>query len=146
MLIIPVVQRQPHQCQPQFPAREAEIVEGEMINKKNIIFLVVLFVAITAGTVWANVYLNQTPINSAATINLKLFSPADIKTFDGTDNNKPIYIGLNGFVYDVSAGREFYKIDGPYHYLAGKDSSVELNLIGGAIIKRKYPIIGKLIK
>ncbi len=74
------------------------------------------------------------------------YTESDLKPFDGTDPNKPIYIGLNGFVYDVSAGREYYQSDGPYHYLAGKDSSVELNEIGGAIISRKYPVIGKLIK
>ncbi len=76
---------------------------------------------------------------------LKVISLDFIKDFDGTDDSKPIYIAMNGLVYDVSAGREFYKLDGPYHYLAGKDSSTELNLIGGSIIKRKYPVVGKLL-
>lgn len=75
---------------------------------------------------------------------LKVLTLDYIKEFDGTDNAKPIYMGMNGLVYDVSAGREFYKLDGPYHYLAGKDSSTELNMIGGSIIKRKYPVIGRL--
>jgi predicted heme/steroid binding protein len=75
---------------------------------------------------------------------LKVLSLDYIKEFDGTDDQKPIYIGMNGLVYDASAGREFYKTDGPYHYLAGKDSSTELNLVGGSIIKRKYPVIGRL--
>jgi predicted heme/steroid binding protein len=81
----------------------------------------------------------------AVVVPKKIFSNADIKPFDGSDDSLPIYIGLNGLVYDVSAGREFYRIGGPYHFLAGRDSSEELNRVGGGIIKTKYPVVGKLI-
>jgi len=74
------------------------------------------------------------------------FTPKYLATFSGVDSKKPIYIALNGLVYDVSEGREFYALGGAYHDLAGKDSSKELNLFGGEIIKRKYPIVGKLVK
>lgn len=77
-------------------------------------------------------------------INLPEMSLTELAQFDGSDSSKPIYIGMNGLVYDVSAGRDYYKIDGTYHFLAGKDSSDQLNIIGGDIIKRKYPVIAKL--
>jgi len=73
------------------------------------------------------------------------FTSDELKKYDGSNPYLPIYIALDGNVYDVSSGRKYYETGGPYHYLAGKDSSKELNLIGGDIIKRKYKIIGKLV-
>lgn len=73
--------------------------------------------------------------------NLPQISQTEIAKHNGS-NDSPIYIALNGLVYDVTAGKEFYIPSGPYHYLAGKDSSKELNLIGGNLIKNKYPVIG----
>lgn len=70
----------------------------------------------------------------------------ELKEYDGTDVTLPIYLALDGLVYDVSAGQEFYAPGGAYHYLAGKDSTVLLRLIGGDIIKRKYPVVGKLVR
>lgn len=74
---------------------------------------------------------------------LPVFSLEQLTKFDGTDPNLPIYIGLNGYVYDVTSGKKFYQTGGTYHYLAGKDSSQMLNEIGGDIIEKKYPIVGK---
>jgi len=77
---------------------------------------------------------------------LKSFPEEDLSKFDGDEPGEMILIGLNGWVYDVSPGSDFYNSNGPYHYLAGRDSSKELNLVGGEIIKSKYKIVGKLIK
>lgn len=72
------------------------------------------------------------------------FDQQTIAQYDGTDPNKPVYLAMDGFVYDVSGGREdFYAPGRPYHYLAGKDSSALLHLAGGTIIKTKYPVVGK---
>lgn len=76
--------------------------------------------------------------------NLKKFSTAQLAKYNGVDPTLPIYIGLDGFVYDVTKGKDFYKVGGPYHDLAGRDASSELHLVGGGIIKRKYPIVGRL--
>ena len=74
---------------------------------------------------------------------LPMFTLKDLKTYDGTDLSKPVYIGYEGYVYDVSSGRaDFYNPGKDYHYLAGKDSTIELNIAGGSIIKRKYKIVG----
>lgn len=75
-----------------------------------------------------------------------IFTPELLGRFDGTDPEKPTYLALDGLVYDVSAGRdEFYAPGKPYHSLAGKDSTRELILAGSSIIRRKYPVVGKLI-
>ncbi len=72
------------------------------------------------------------------------FTPAILTQFDGTDPTKPIYLGLDGLVYDVTTGKEYYDLRGRYHFLAGKDSSDLLHIAGASIIKVKYPVIGKL--
>lgn len=77
---------------------------------------------------------------------LRKFTTEELKKYDGTDPKLPIYLVLDGNVYDVTRGSEFYKVGGPYHYLAGKDSSFELHIVGGDIIKRKYPVIGRLVR
>jgi predicted heme/steroid binding protein len=74
------------------------------------------------------------------------YTEVDLSKYDGTNADLPIYIALNGDVYDVSEGRGFYEPGGTYHYLAGRDSSKELNMIGGTIIANKYPIVGVLTK
>jgi predicted heme/steroid binding protein len=117
-------------------------------NWKWLIYLLLLFLIPTITFLfgyWQRINTaksNDQVINN--TDNLPFMKESDLSEFNGTDPNKPIYIGLNGYVYDVSPGRDFYNPDGPYHYLAGRDSSTELNLIGGDIIARKYKIIAKL--
>lgn len=74
---------------------------------------------------------------------LPVFTKTTIQSFDGSDTNKPIYIAYEGYVYDVSPGRnEYYNIGKDYNYLTGKDSTAELNIVGGSIIKKKYKIVG----
>lgn len=87
-------------------------------------------------------YLNSSP-NVDTNTNLELFTSESIKAFDGTDLTKPVYIAYGGYVYDVSPGRDdFYNEGKSYHYLTGKDSTFELNIAGGAIIKSKYKVVG----
>ena len=74
---------------------------------------------------------------------MQSFSQVDLARYDGSDSSLPIYLALDGYVYDVSAGRDdFYAPGQPYHDLVGKDSSSLLHLVGGDIIKRKYKIVG----
>ncbi|PBP18547.1 cytochrome b5-like Heme/Steroid binding domain-containing protein [Diplocarpon rosae] len=47
----------------------------------------------------------------------------DLKAFDGSDPTKPIYLAINGSIYDVSLGRRHYGPGGSYHFFAGKDAA-----------------------
>ena len=116
-------------------------------NKKISYFLLALLaVMIIIISYFAINYSINSKITTVSTANnLPNISLQALKEFNGDDDSKPIYIGLNGKVYDVSAGREFYRSDGPYHYLAGKDSSVELNLFGPEIITKKYKPVANLV-
>lgn len=117
---------------------------------KRKIFLIIFFILIfIAGFVYYyNFEKNKTNLgNKIQSIkSLPIFKEKDLAVYNGDNPNKPIYIGLDGYVYDVTKGREFYKPGGSYHDLAGRDSTKLLRIFGGEIIKRKYPIIGRLEK
>lgn len=48
---------------------------------------------------------------------------AQLIAYDGTDPNKPIYVALNGSIYDVTAGRHMYGPGGSYSFFAGRDAA-----------------------
>ncbi|CCH43256.1 hypothetical protein BN7_2804 [Wickerhamomyces ciferrii] len=45
----------------------------------------------------------------------------ELSKFNGSIEGKPIYIGINGTVFDVSSSPGIYGPGGSYNYLAGKD-------------------------
>lgn len=47
----------------------------------------------------------------------KVFTPDQLAAYDGTDASKPLYVGIDGDVYDVSASRRIYGPLGPYNAL-----------------------------
>ncbi|EME40024.1 hypothetical protein DOTSEDRAFT_74781 [Dothistroma septosporum NZE10] len=47
----------------------------------------------------------------------------ELKEFDGTDADKPIYLGINGTIFDVSASPAFYGPGGHYNHFVGKDAT-----------------------
>ena len=48
---------------------------------------------------------------------------AELAAYDGSDPRKPVYLALNGTIYDVSAGRRIYGPGGSYHVFAGRDAA-----------------------
>lgn len=50
-------------------------------------------------------------------------SDTDLRPYDGSDSSKPIYLAINGTIYDVSASPAFYGPGGAYHHFAGRDAS-----------------------
>ncbi|ORY16471.1 hypothetical protein BCR34DRAFT_622406 [Clohesyomyces aquaticus] len=46
-----------------------------------------------------------------------------LRAYDGTDPKKPIYLALNGTIYDVSASPQTYGPGGSYHFFAGRDAA-----------------------
>lgn len=47
----------------------------------------------------------------------------ELQAYDGKDPTKPIYIALNGTIYDVTAGARVYGPGGSYSIFAGKDAA-----------------------
>lgn len=50
-------------------------------------------------------------------------TPEQLAGYDGKDASKPVYVALNGTIYDVSNGRKMYGPGGPYSYFAGCDAA-----------------------
>ncbi|CBX99665.1 hypothetical protein IAQ61_005083 [Plenodomus lingam] len=48
---------------------------------------------------------------------------AELALYNGADPNKPIYLALNGTIYDVSSSPQTYGPGGSYHVFAGKDAA-----------------------
>ncbi|KAH0542690.1 hypothetical protein FGG08_002923 [Glutinoglossum americanum] len=52
----------------------------------------------------------------------RTFTPRTLLPFNGI-GDCPVYLAVNGRVFDVSAGRNFYGPGGPYANFAGRDAS-----------------------
>lgn len=48
---------------------------------------------------------------------------AGLFLYNGTDASLPIYLALNGSIYDVSASPHLYGPGGSYHFFAGRDAT-----------------------
>ncbi len=53
----------------------------------------------------------------------KIFTPEELKKFDGSKGSPGIYLALLGQVFDVSKSPKFYGPDGGYGFFAGRDAS-----------------------
>ena len=59
------------------------------------------------------------------------FTAEQLKAFDGTKDEKtgedrPVYLSVNGKVFDVTDGKDFYGPEGPYANFAGRECGVAL--------------------
>lgn len=50
-------------------------------------------------------------------------TPSQLALYNGTDPKLPIYLALNGSIYDVSASPKLYGPGGNYGFFAGKDAT-----------------------
>lgn len=50
-------------------------------------------------------------------------TPEQLALFNGTDTTIPVYIAINGTVFDVSQGRHTYGPGGSYNVFAGRDAT-----------------------
>ena len=117
-----------------------------MKNKKRIVIGVVgAIILVLLGLVYVFVYLPSRPQPHVPIPGEELLPKYTAETlikYDGTDEALPIYMALDGYVYDVTLGKSYYGPSGTYHSLAGKDASKELPVFVGDIVKGKYKIVG----
>jgi predicted heme/steroid binding protein len=62
------------------------------------------------------------PANSTQKGEVQL-TDMELTKYDGSDPTKPIYLALNGTIYDVSASPQTYGPGGSYHFFAGRDAA-----------------------
>merc|ERR1711988_18400 len=63
------------------------------------------------------------PLDNSPQIQEQAFSLEQLRQYDGSKPNSPIYLAIRGKVYDVSTRSEFYGPGGAYHIFAGRDAS-----------------------
>ena len=112
------------------------------IKYKGYLVSFIFALLVVAGFAWF--FRGTSSAKNTSYENLPTMRTAELAQFDGTDQSKPIYLGFEGLVYNVTSGREYYQTGGTYHFLAGKDSTTDLKIAGGEIIKRKYQVVAKL--
>ncbi len=54
------------------------------------------------------------------------FTAEQLKEFDGSNPDKPVYLAIKGTIFDVSANRQMYLPGQGYSLFAGKDASKAL--------------------
>ncbi|CDH57957.1 cytochrome b5 [Lichtheimia corymbifera JMRC:FSU:9682] len=62
------------------------------------------------------------PAKHPDVIVFKNYTPKELEPFNGTNDTR-VLMGVNGSVYDVTRGRNFYGPGGPYANFAGHDAS-----------------------
>ncbi|KAF7361319.1 Damage response protein 1 [Mycena sanguinolenta] len=62
------------------------------------------------------------PKSHPPTVLFKTFTPKTLEPFSGRDGGR-ILLAINGIVFDVTAGRNFYGPNGMYGNFAGRDAS-----------------------
>lgn len=50
-------------------------------------------------------------------------TPEELSTYNGYEKDRPLYLAINGTIYDVSNGLAMYGVGGSYHFFAGRDAS-----------------------
>ncbi|KAJ5779981.1 Cytochrome b5 [Penicillium paradoxum] len=50
-------------------------------------------------------------------------TPSQLSLYNGTDTSLPVYLAVNGTIYDVSANRMIYGPGGSYNFFAGRDAT-----------------------
>ncbi|ORX35024.1 cytochrome b5-like heme/steroid binding domain-containing protein [Kockovaella imperatae] len=67
-------------------------------------------------------YWKTSPFNPNK-IKLRQFTPERLARHDGSNPNLPLYLAIDGQVFDVSSNRRVYGPGGSYNFMTGKDAS-----------------------
>lgn len=112
----------------------------------NIVTVIVILCIAFVSTVYTGytVLLRQKPKQAQAATESPVYTIKSLRDYTGSGKNQQILLAFEGNIYDVTSGKEFYGPGAPYHFLAGTDATKMLHIAGGAIVKRKYPVIGTL--
>ncbi|XP_064482274.1 membrane-associated progesterone receptor component 1-like [Ornithodoros turicata] len=69
---------------------------------------------------------------------------SEIRKFDGTGEDGRVLVAVNGKVFDVTKGKNFYGPGGPYHAFAGHDASRGLATFSVETAKEEYDDLSDL--
>lgn len=95
-----------------------------------------ILVLVVAGYTWTNSRMTTADVKKVTNEDdepdpPRNFTVQQLRYFDGTKDSKsgddkPVYLSVNGTVFDVSAGRDFYGPEGPYSKFSGRECGIAL--------------------
>lgn len=79
----------------------------------------------TSSSTWGynGKWINPRYLSHIVTGNMVNLTLDELASYKGEDPNLPIYIAINGSVYDVTCAPEIYGPKGPYRFFSGRDSA-----------------------
>ncbi|KAH8105496.1 cytochrome b5 [Cristinia sonorae] len=89
-------------------------------------FFVVTVIILLSGKFFTGSYLWENHVSSLKQFiptNDRLFLESGLAKFDGSVDGRPIYLAIDGIVYDVTPGKSAYGPGGTYSIMAGKDAA-----------------------
>ena len=116
------------------------------VRKRFAKLTVVLMLALAILIVGLSTPFIDFPTLSAAPVLGKLgtFSEKELKMYDGYSPKRPVFIAIDGYVYNVGRDRKLYSPGGANHIFTGKNLKASV-YIGGEITKDRYPLVGVLV-
>ena len=79
--------------------------------------------SIAAGPDKSDENLDEPDENHSVQLTQRDFTIPQLRSFDGSDPEKPIYVSLKGVVYDVSSASNLYGKGNAYNCMAGREAS-----------------------
>ncbi|KAG0759387.1 hypothetical protein G6F29_004453 [Rhizopus arrhizus] len=87
-------------------------------------FMLILYGSYLITETWTWGYRGKwTNINTYMPRKERIFTEKELLKYDGTDPSLPIYLAIDGEVFDVTKGRGWYGKGGSYHHFSGKDAA-----------------------
>lgn len=101
----------------------------------------------------SNAQYSTLPEKHAESIEFVRYTPRTLALYDGSkaqdnENDNKILLAINGKVFDVSSGRNFYGPDGPYGNFAGRDASrgmAKQSFALGALLALTFKMFSRLL-
>lgn len=90
-------------------------------TSKSIFHLSFILIAILSIYLFVLFYEGKNEMNIIEE-NKFMFTEEDLRKYDGSIPNRPIYISIKGVVFDVSKESVFYGIGASLNYFAGRDA------------------------
>ncbi|KAI0347007.1 cytochrome b5 [Trametopsis cervina] len=90
--------------------------------------VVVLAIVVLAGKFFTGSYMweqdfSKTIVSWIPTTDQRMFSDRTLAAYTGEREGQPIYVAIDGDVYDVSTNPQSYGPGGSYHFMAGRDAA-----------------------
>ncbi|WPG98985.1 Hypothetical protein R9X50_00178700 [Acrodontium crateriforme] len=117
-------QRKPHEASKPTQSTLSKAPQSQGSSRLGLKLFLGLGAISLAGVAFLKPELLGTQLTSLLSTNNELvLTESQLKAYTGADPNKPIYLAIDGVIYDVSSSPRFYGPGGHYNHFTGRDAS-----------------------